>query len=68
MNEFSGLIWRLAAAWQILTDLANNLIVFEASPLDLNAVIIPVGPGHMGIDVGIYSRHFEVDSGRDRPW
>lgn len=38
------------------TDLADYLVVFQHAPGDVDAVVIPVCAGHVGVDVGIDAR------------
>lgn len=44
-----------------LTDLANHLVILQNTPGDVHTVIVPVGPGHMFVNIGIDARH--VDGG-----
>lgn len=39
------------------TDLANDLIVLQYAPGDVDAVVVPVGARHMLIDVCIHASH-----------
>lgn len=39
------------------TDLPHDLIVLQDAPRNIDAVIIPVGPGHVSVDVRIDTRH-----------
>jgi hypothetical protein len=36
-------------------DLANNLVVFEHAPGDVDRVVIPIGAGHVRIDIGVHT-------------
>lgn len=45
----------------MLTYLANDFVILEDTPGDVDAVIVPVRPGHMLVDIGIDTRHLEVD-------
>lgn len=45
----------------MLTYLANDLVILKDTPGDVNAVIVPVRPGHMLVDIGIDTRHLEMD-------
>jgi len=42
------------------TDLAHHLIVLQLPPSDVHAVIVPVRPWHLLVDIGIDARHVEV--------
>lgn len=44
-----------------LTDLPDHLVILQNTPGDVHTVIVPVGPGHMFVDIGIDARH--VDGG-----
>lgn len=46
------------------TDFANNLVVLQNSPRNVDAIIVPIGPRHMLVHIGIYARH---DEGRRVP-
>lgn len=46
----------------VCTYLANNLVVLEHAPGNIDTVIIPVGPRHMLVDISVYTRH------DDRRW
>lgn len=37
-------------------DLADDLVVFEDAPGDVDRVVVPVGAGHVGIDIGVDTR------------
>ena len=39
------------------TDLANDLIVLKHAPGDVDAVIVPIGPWHVLVDIGVDARH-----------
>ena len=39
------------------TDLAHHLVVLENAPGDVDRVVVPVCPGHSGVDVCIDSSH-----------
>ena len=39
------------------TNLANNLVVLEQAPGYVDAIVVPVGPWHKRIDVGVHARH-----------
>ena len=39
------------------TDLPNNLVVLENAPRDVDAVVVPIRPGHVLVDVGIDAGH-----------
>ena len=40
-----------------LTNLANHLVVLQDTPGNVHTVIVPVGPGHVLVDIGIDARH-----------
>ena len=40
-----------------LTDLPHDLVVLQHTPRDGHRVIVPVRSRHVGIDVGVDSRH-----------
>lgn len=39
------------------TDLPNDLVVLDNSPTNVDAVVVPVGPGHVVVDIGVDSGH-----------
>ena len=41
----------------ICTYFAHDLVVLQDSPADVDAVIVPVCPGHLLVDVGVDARH-----------
>lgn len=41
------------------TNLPHDLVVFQRTPGDINAVIIPVGSGHVFVDVCVHACHLE---------
>lgn len=41
------------------TDLSDNLIVLENTPRNSHRVVVPVRPGHVGVDIGVDARHFD---------
>ena len=40
------------------TNLAHNFIVLQDAPRNVHAVIVPVRPWHLLVDICIYTRHF----------
>lgn len=48
-----------------LTYLANNFIIFQDTPGDIDTVVVPVGPRHMLVDISIDARH--IDDSRRFP-
>jgi hypothetical protein len=45
-----------------ITYLANNLIVLQHTPRNVDTIIVPIGPRHMLVDIGVNTRH------DDRRW
>ena len=39
------------------TYFAHDLVVLQHAPADVDAVIVPVCPGHLLVDVGVHARH-----------
>ena len=39
------------------TDLAHDLVVLQHTPADVYAVVVPVCPRHLLIDIGVHARH-----------
>lgn len=53
---FSGLY----GSNQVLdTYLANDLVVLQHAPGNVHTVIVPVGPRHVLVDIGVNARHIE---------
>lgn len=51
-------VWRVnRGKGFIRTYFAHHFIVLKHSPGDIDAIIIPVGPRHMLVDIGIDARH-----------
>lgn len=52
-----------------LTNLSNDLVIFQNAPGDVDAVIVPVRPWHMRVYIGIHARHLVGDllDGEMRP-
>lgn len=46
-----------SALARALTNLADDLVVFQSTPGNVDTVIVPVGPGHMRVHIGIDPRH-----------
>ena len=44
-----------------LTNLPNHLVILKDPPSDVYAVVVPIGPRHLLVDICINSRH-DVDS------
>ena len=40
-----------------LTDLAHNFIILQHAPSDVHTIVVPIGPWHLLIDIGIDTRH-----------
>lgn len=41
------------------TYLADHFVVFQNTPRNVHTIVVPIGPGHMLIDIGIDARHDE---------
>jgi hypothetical protein len=39
------------------TNLSHYFVVFQCTPGYVDAVIVPVGPGHISVDISIYPCH-----------
>lgn len=39
------------------TYLANNFVILQHAPGNVDTVIVPIGPRHMLVDIGINARH-----------
>jgi len=44
-------------AWESHTDLAHDLVVLQHAPANVHAVVIPVCPRHLLVDIGVHTRH-----------
>lgn len=42
---------------RVLTDFADHLVVLKNAPGDIHAVVVPVGPWHVLIDISVDARH-----------
>lgn len=41
----------------IVTNLADHLVVVHRTPRDVDAVVVPIGPRHVRVHIGIHARH-----------
>jgi len=44
------------------TNFSDNFVILQNPPTDVHAVVIPICPGHLLVDIGVDARH-----GREAP-